>query len=55
MLEPTEGVERGYGLKRPINGVYQGVQGGPPTTSNERLEFGEHHLNRIEVWTVVLP
>ena len=52
MLEPAEGIEGGHRLKRPSNGVHQGVQGGPPTTSNERLEFGEHHLNRIEVRTV---
>ena len=52
MLKPAENIEGGHGLKRPTNGVHQGVQGGPPTTSDQRFEFGEHHLDRIEVWTV---
>jgi hypothetical protein len=52
MFKPAKGIEGGHGLERPTNGVNQGIQGGPPTTSDERLEFGEHHLNRIEIWTV---
>ena len=50
--KPAVGIVGGYRLKRPTDGVHQGVQRRPPTTSDQCFELGEHHLNRIEVWTV---
>lgn len=52
MLKPAKGIEGRHRLKRPTDGVHQGVQGGPPAAPNERFQFGEHHLNRIEIRTV---